>query len=566
MPVKAKYIKDLPLKRVLDGSESLLVQDLNGTQQAPLGTIVDEIKQNSQEKIREIESELNQTNAQLSETYKCISDYTINNNIYFPNMSESFSALENTNALQKTINEVVLRGGGTIQLPIGTFDVFGCYIEGDNVVIKGHGIGLTTLNQVATTDNFLNTIPSGIFSDVKHTRIFQIGTSRKESNYNVIEKMTLVGKKGKDNEQAEWSNCIHIWQSHYNTIQFCELKNGLNYSIDIGADFPLRATNTVDPINIRNSNYNKILNCVESGSGTISVAITSGDYNEVMFNNFKSTIDLEFNDVDRSSIRCNKVVGNNVNSSINIVCRTNTNSLNVVKDNIITQNNAKRITLQYADNTKVVNNNVAGEASSLIEIRGCTNTIVESNTIRAISSDVERLIYARGVDLVLKGNIGIGYDGSNTEFIGSTATFGEVTSKYMIRENNQLVNTNKYASSTQGLGEKSYYKVSRTDGVISHKLLYGNDILSDITLTGANDTINFFSNRGGNARFYVTVINQPYDNGSRVGVKLLPIGTSVAKEVRTFSLLKDYYDATTNGFKQAFFQTGDFTLLVEVIY
>ena len=67
MPVKAKYIKDLPLKNVLDGSESLLVQDLNGTQQAPLGTIVDEIKQNSQEKIREIESELNQTNAQLSD-------------------------------------------------------------------------------------------------------------------------------------------------------------------------------------------------------------------------------------------------------------------------------------------------------------------------------------------------------------------------------------------------------------------------------------------------------------------------------------------------------------------
>lgn len=67
MPVKAKYIKDLPLKKVLDGSESLLVQDLNGTQQAPLEVIVDEIKQNSQEKIREIESELAQTNAQLSQ-------------------------------------------------------------------------------------------------------------------------------------------------------------------------------------------------------------------------------------------------------------------------------------------------------------------------------------------------------------------------------------------------------------------------------------------------------------------------------------------------------------------
>lgn len=66
MPVKAKNIKDLPLKNELDGSESLLVQDSNGTKQAPLEVIVDEIKQNSQEKIREIESELDQTNAQLS--------------------------------------------------------------------------------------------------------------------------------------------------------------------------------------------------------------------------------------------------------------------------------------------------------------------------------------------------------------------------------------------------------------------------------------------------------------------------------------------------------------------
>lgn len=60
MPVKAKHIKDLPLKNEFDGSESLLVQDSNGTKQAPLGTIVDEIKQNSQEKIREVENELNQ--------------------------------------------------------------------------------------------------------------------------------------------------------------------------------------------------------------------------------------------------------------------------------------------------------------------------------------------------------------------------------------------------------------------------------------------------------------------------------------------------------------------------
>lgn len=67
MPVKAKTIKDLPLKNEFDGSESLLVQDSIGTKQAPLEVIIDEIKQNSQVKIREIESELNQTNAQLSE-------------------------------------------------------------------------------------------------------------------------------------------------------------------------------------------------------------------------------------------------------------------------------------------------------------------------------------------------------------------------------------------------------------------------------------------------------------------------------------------------------------------
>lgn len=65
-PQVAKTIKDLPIKHGLDGTEKLIVEDDEATKQAPLGTIVDEIKQNSQEKIREIESELAQTNAQLS--------------------------------------------------------------------------------------------------------------------------------------------------------------------------------------------------------------------------------------------------------------------------------------------------------------------------------------------------------------------------------------------------------------------------------------------------------------------------------------------------------------------
>ena len=53
-PKVAKTIKELPIKDGLDGTEKLIVEDNEATKQAPLGTIVDEIKQNSQEKIREI--------------------------------------------------------------------------------------------------------------------------------------------------------------------------------------------------------------------------------------------------------------------------------------------------------------------------------------------------------------------------------------------------------------------------------------------------------------------------------------------------------------------------------
>ena len=113
MPVKAKYIKDLPLKRVLDGSESLLVQDLNGTQQAPLEMIVDEIKQNSQEKIREIESELNQTNAQLSDVEKILDDGWINVEVFgVKKYATSQDALKNVAQDNNTaiVNDLLNKG------------------------------------------------------------------------------------------------------------------------------------------------------------------------------------------------------------------------------------------------------------------------------------------------------------------------------------------------------------------------------------------------------------------------------------------------------------------------
>ena len=82
-PQVAKTIKELPIKHGLDGTEKLIVEDNEATKQAPLGTIVDEIKQNSQEKIREIESELAQTNAQLSQVDSVVEDAKIGNGYYF---------------------------------------------------------------------------------------------------------------------------------------------------------------------------------------------------------------------------------------------------------------------------------------------------------------------------------------------------------------------------------------------------------------------------------------------------------------------------------------------------
>ena len=65
-PQVAKTIKELPVKNNLDGTEKLIVEDDEATKQAPLRTIVDEIKQNSQEKIREIESELSRLENQVN--------------------------------------------------------------------------------------------------------------------------------------------------------------------------------------------------------------------------------------------------------------------------------------------------------------------------------------------------------------------------------------------------------------------------------------------------------------------------------------------------------------------
>lgn len=117
-PQVTKTIKELPIKHGLDGTEKLIVEDNEATKQAPLGTIVDEIKQNSQEKIREIESDLAQTNAQLSDVGLYIDHLGVN--------VKKFGAIGNqinddTQAFKDTINYAIDNNISDIYIPDGIY-------------------------------------------------------------------------------------------------------------------------------------------------------------------------------------------------------------------------------------------------------------------------------------------------------------------------------------------------------------------------------------------------------------------------------------------------------------
>lgn len=66
MAVKAKYIKDLPLKENLEGTDSLILQDDEGTKRSTLEVIGDKIAEEANKRVDELEKELVQTNTQLS--------------------------------------------------------------------------------------------------------------------------------------------------------------------------------------------------------------------------------------------------------------------------------------------------------------------------------------------------------------------------------------------------------------------------------------------------------------------------------------------------------------------
>lgn len=155
-PQVAKTIKELPVKNNLDGTEKLIVEDNEATKQAPLGTIVDEIKQNSQEKIREIESELAQTNTQLSQLSINLDEKLPSETDYTDALLRTLDKCQNFGVISlpqgKEVNftkvritkPVQIKGGilnGTLEIDIDeyetNFTVDGVMMIGDNpIVIK----------------------------------------------------------------------------------------------------------------------------------------------------------------------------------------------------------------------------------------------------------------------------------------------------------------------------------------------------------------------------------------------------------------------------------------------
>lgn len=155
-PQVTKTIKELPIKHGLDGTEKLIVEDNEATKQAPLGTIVDEIKQNSQEKIREIESELAQTNTQLSQLSINLDEKLPSETDYTDALLRTLDKCQNFGVISlpqgKEVNftkvritkPVQIKGGilnGTLEIDIDeyetNFTVDGVMMIGDNpIVIK----------------------------------------------------------------------------------------------------------------------------------------------------------------------------------------------------------------------------------------------------------------------------------------------------------------------------------------------------------------------------------------------------------------------------------------------
>ena len=237
-PQVTKTIKELPIKHGLDGTEKLIVEDNEATKQAPLGTIVDEIKQNSQEKIREIESDLAQTNAQLSaninEVYiECFSGNTDNEklNKALTYLSESGGTIVLKNreyqfdSFELKDNIVLSGSGGTVLKPISDLNSPLIHIKGNNCTIKDIYISDNGLRfKGITVGDYGSYSGSGVLKNISILNVniditksknpaIQIG----KSINTLVENCRLVNSKASELEAYSFGVSIHSDDSNDNS-------------------------------------------------------------------------------------------------------------------------------------------------------------------------------------------------------------------------------------------------------------------------------------------------------------------------------------------------------------
>ena len=487
MSVKTKYIKDLPLKNELDGSESLLVQDSNGTKRAPLGTIVDEIKQNSQEKIREVESELAQTNAQLSETKQELSSQleyiaNLNINVISPPIgltpAKGDGVTNDTDAINAIVQYVKSLGGGTITIPNGVYMIEtaisntvekGIIVDGDNIHIE--------LSDGAILKAIPNKYPKYsiiTFKDMKNGSIKggKILGDRKEHDYT-----SLSGTH-------EFGFGVHIYSAENITVENCYISDLTGDCVEIwGRNNP---TDGYVP-----SRFVTIKNCTLNMSRRNNISVVVGTdimITENIISNAgendgindgtdpKSGVDIEGGSNPCRINLVNNIFTNNLGGSVIVF---NGNEVNVI-GNISDQT----IMFQYSSNINISNN-------TLRNTKGTKRAGIEQ-TITSISPNTKGYMVPIGCKYIINSQatfdfttIGSPNNDVGTVFITTdTGVLGQGDSITRILENISIVG-NQISGFANGIATKS---VTKKVTILNNTLT--SQTINGIYSTGSCDIIN----------------------------------------------------------------------------
>ena len=248
----SKYIKDLPNKETIDGEESVLIQDQEGTKNVNMKVLLDDI--NSRTNLADIQNQITETNAQLSH---------INNYPRIDGEDNDF------NRIIRALNGI--KNGGKLRLSSGIYDLNGndiviskeINIVGDsvNTVIFNNGGIRIESNNVIIENIFVNCpnldnafqCNNGAYSGIviknckgmarEHSFLF-------ESYYGTVQNILV--------ENCESDNSIHGFISKASTIIFknCHAKNHTS-----GFGFGCISDNIIGETNIANALCNTVIDC-----------------------------------------------------------------------------------------------------------------------------------------------------------------------------------------------------------------------------------------------------------------------------------------------------------------